>query len=394
MRRPAMGFSGFEPPRLDLKTSALARRALHEDRLHVQEYAREGPYPAHRAEKDEVDAYVADIEAAIASGRAANLRDDLVYFVEGMFMPDEIQEARDAGQLDRLTALAALQWAIEDLQHEINRASLRAATPQDPVFVACPSLPSRLDKDSLVRLAPADVSDPLLRSQRVLSCDGHAVFPHPYLQHRRELISTLFDLTAAGQLAVSMAVHPLRICKPEEVQMRLLEDYWSGILTTPENLDSLDPHDNGVKTFHFAPQDSVQRVFHPMLGTWFSWERRSRNDPTDPVRRLYIQEVGPGRNRFDEPYITVVNPELHAERDAALHAFTHVDGKLAVYDGQTYAPTLQHPNASLGKQMRTRKLWRVDGDVPDRTWMDLVGCFFRGNDLIDEHFGEVFGAES
>lgn len=384
-----MTFSTFEPPRLSLESSAVARRMLHEDRFRVDEYAGDGPYPAHRAEKDEVDAYVANIREAIASGQAPDLTADLSVFVRSMFLPEEIQQAADAGQLDRLTALAAMQWAAQQLQFEINRRSLMPPLLDDPVFAECPSLASRLDKDGLVRLTPADLADGRLRSQRVLSSAGHAVFAHPYLQHRRELIATLFDLVAEDQLRVSMAVHPLRLCVPEEVPTSLLEDYWSGIKTTPANLDSLADHDNGVDSFHAAPQDAVERMFHPMLGCWFSWQRRSRHDMTDPVRRLYIREVGPPTDRHGGRYLTVVNPELHAERDTVLHAFTHVDGKVAVYHGETYAASVAYPSADLGKPTRTRKLWRVDGDIPDETWMELVGSHFRGNDLIDEHFREI-----
>jgi hypothetical protein len=385
----AVSFSSFEPPRLDLATSALAQRMLREERLHVMEYARDGAYPAHRAEKDEVEAYVTKVRHAIACGDAPHLEEDLRLFVRGMFMPDEIEQARRNGNLDRLIALGALQWALEDVLIAISEESLKPACIDDPVFAVCPSLAAQLSKDGLVRLTSDLVADPLLRSQRVLVSDGHAVFPHPYLAGRRELISELFDLVVEGRLEVAMAVHPLRLCRPAEVQLRLLEDRWNGITTTPANLDSLEDHDNAINTFHYAPQDSIERFFHPMLGTWFNWDRRSRNDSTDPVRRLYIQEVGLPHDRYGDPYVNVVNPELHAERDTAAHRFTHTDGKVASYQGGTYRPSLTKPNARMGTPAQTRKLWRVDGEIPDHVWMKLVGLFFRGNDLIDEHFEAV-----
>lgn len=387
-----MSFSGFEPPRLDLETSALARTMLREDHWRVDQYVGDGPYPTHRAEKDEVDAFVANIRAVIRSGRAPDLASDLQLVLQNMFFAEEIQEASDHGELDRLVAFAALQWACDEVLTEINERSLLPAHVEDPVFRACPSLSERLDKDDLVRLTPADVADLRLRNERVLCCDGLAVFPHPYLAHRRELLAALLDLAAANELRVAIAVHPLRTCDPSEVQMRILEDYWHGIVTTPGNLDSLAAHDNGVNSFHFAPQDRVERLFHPMLGTWFNWNRRNRNDLEDPVRRLYIREVGLPYDRHGDAYASVHNPELHAERDTAKHAFTHTDGKIAVYDAETYPPSVDHPDIPPGKPTRTRKLWRVDGNIPDELWMDLVGCFFRGNDLIDEHFASVLSA--
>ncbi len=172
--------------------------------------------------------------------------------------------------------------------------------------------------------------------------------------------------------------------------MRLLEDYWSGIKVTVENRDSLDPHDTGVRTFHAARQEVPQRFFFPLLGTWFDWERRSRHDASDPVKRLYIREVCPATDRRGEPLVAASNRELHTERDTAAHCFTHVDGKICRYAANEYKPSAEHPNADPGKPARSRKLWRVDGLLTDEQWRLLVGLHFRSNELVAEHFAEVF----
>lgn len=35
-------------------------------------------------------------------------------------------------------------------------------------------------------------------------------------------------------------------------------------------------------------------------------------------------------------------------------------------------------------------MWRVDGPMSDEQWMEVVGLFFRGNELIGEHFEHAF----
>ena len=37
----------------------------------------------------------------------------------------------------------------------------------------------------------------------------------------------------------------------------------------------------------------------------------------------------------------------------------------------------------------SRKLWRVDGPIPDATWGQLAGLRFRQNELIAEPLGAV-----
>jgi len=255
--------------------------------------------------------------------------------------------------------------------------------PGEPLF-------ARLDKDALLPITP-DLCDPELSSEGVLRYGDLALYPHPHLIHLRELVQTLIDLSADPALVVSMALHPQRVTAVGDVSLRLLEDYWSGIRVTAANVDSLDPHDTGVRTFHAAvPQDAVERLFFPLLGTWFDWERRSRYDVSDPVKRLYIREVRPAASRDGQPLVAVLNRELHAERDTVARGFTHVDGKMCRYDAAAYLPTPQVPNANPGVPDKSRKLWRVDGPMTDEQWRTLIGLFFRGNELIGEHFAETF----
>lgn len=286
---------------------------------------------------------------------------------------------------------AALQRALDEALYELEERSFASPTPTDPVFARCPSLFDRVTKDGLVRLQVGDVRDEALRGEGVFAVDGSAIYPHPMLAPARELVVELLELASAAELDVAVAIHPFRVTSVDEVPMRLLEDYWYGVRINADNLDSLDPHDIGVRTFHAARQDTIERFFHPLLGTWFDWERRSRHDSDDPVKRLYVCEVRPATDRTGEPLVAALNRELHAERDTGAHCFTHVDGKICWYDAAEYAPTLAQPDARLGTAARARKLWRVDGSMTDSTWELLVGLHFRQNELIQEHLDAALG---
>jgi hypothetical protein len=185
-------------------------------------------------------------------------------------------------------------------------------------------------------------------------------------------------------------VHPFRRSTEEALQYRLLEDRWDGMRVTPETLDSLDRHDTGT-SFHAAgDRSAADELFNPLLGTWFDWRAR-RDDAHDPIKRLYIREVKPpdtGRGEL----AAVHNRELHAERDTRAHRFQHVDGKVCRYATNTYTPSRTNPRATLGAPTHSRKLWRVDGALADEQWSELVGLFFRGNELIEEHLCDAFPA--
>jgi hypothetical protein len=381
----------FSLPTLDL-SSPLVQTGLAEDRFHVTQYMRDGLYQEHRAEKDEAEAYVASVIAAIDRGEATQLVDELQHYLRAMFLPDELELAsNDFRLLVRQVGFTALQRAVDDALYELEDRSLDAPTRTDPVFNRCPFLFKRITKDGLVRLTADDVLDEALRSEGVFVIDGVAIYPHPMLAPARELVIELLALASEANLTVAMAIHPFRVTAIEDVPLRILEDYWYGVKLDARNLDSLDPHDVGVRTFHGARQDTIERFFYPLLGTWFDWDRRSRRDAADPVKRLYIREVRPAVDRQGEPLAAATNRELHTERDTAAHCFTHVDGKICRYDADTYMPTTARPDAPLGVAARARKLWRVDGAMSDRTWGTLVGLHFRQNELIQEHLDAALG---
>lgn len=380
-------------PALSLSSSALLRRSLSDDRFHVADYMRDGAYPNHRLEKDEAEAYVALVVGALNTGRLPRLEDELARYLQAMFPPAKLTTARQSGSFDRLVGFAQLQRVLDDAVDDLSERSFDLPGPEDPVFAAHPQLIDRLDRDGLLVLQAGDVADEMLRAEGVISHEGTALYPHPLLAPMRELVAELLDLAGDPALSVSIALHPFRITAVEDVPMRLLEDYWSGIKVTVQNLDSLDPHDTGVRTFHGARDDAPGRFFLPLLGTWFDWERRSRHDPSDPVKRLYVREICPATNRHGEPLAAALNRELHAERDTVAHRFTHVDGKVCSYNADTYAPTTERPNADPGVPSRKRKLWRVDGPMTDELWRTLVGLHFRQNELIAEHFEAAFAPE-
>lgn len=336
-----------KPLPLEVPTSPLLRRAVAEDRFDVTDYLRDGSYDGFRAEKDEVELRIAELDAALRGGyRNAG---EVDFYLEHMFPPDALAAASESGGLDRLRAFAALQKQLDDALYELEDRALEPPMATDPTFAARPDLFDALDpRDRLLPLTRNLVEDERLGDDALAAWDGEALYPHPHLAPMRELVWELRDLAADGELHVSIAVHPYRITRVEDIQHRLLLDYWSGIQLTRENLDSLDGHDVDVSTFHGATSRSPAReFFRPLLGTWFDWIAR-KDGPDDPVKRLYVREVRPTTDRHGEPLVAALNRELHAERDTHARRFVHVDGKLRRYPAETYGPSPIAPRADFG----------------------------------------------
>jgi hypothetical protein len=375
------------PVVFDVRSSPLLRLAVAESRFTPFEFYNDGAYPNHRDAKEEVEAFVRDYVSKLD---AAALDTAFEYHREYLssWVPDRVEGASTPEDRARLCAFAELHDSLITAEANLMLDSLLPAQATDPVFDDDPALFGTLT-EGLLRLTPENIEDQWTATNAVFFVNGAALFPHPFLAEYRELLGLLADLASDPKLRVYTAIHPYRRVDPDELQYRLLEDYWDGVKLTAETLDSLDRHDQGA-SFHAAGErGEAEELFNPLLGTWFDWKARE-DDQDDPVKRLYIREVKPPVGSFGRELSAVMNRALHSERDTRARRFTHVDGKVCRFPVETYAPSANNPRAEPGPPERERKLWRVDGDLTDEQWFELVGLFFRGNELIEEHFREAF----
>lgn len=71
----------------------------------------------------------------------------------------------------------------------------------------------------------------------------------------------------------------------------------------------------------------------------------------------------------------------------------HLDGAAKAFPRDSYGPTTIEPELPQGAPLY-RKLFRIDGPIPDQEWGRLVAHFFRGNELVIEYFGEILDERS
>jgi len=373
---------------LEFDDSPLLRESLHEDRYDVWAYFDDGAYPAHRAHKNEAEQRVMEFLARWDEGDLVQaLARNKLHLAE--WVPERLQAARSEGEFARLAAFAELQWLVEDSRAALRLDALNPPRDDQPLARSLPELYATLSRDGLYRISAENVTD-AGGSLAVFRHGDHALYPHPHLRPLRELLSLLSELACDPRLEVWLALDPYRLGALKDVSSALLADRWSGIELTAANLDALDRHAVGVTSFHVpVNRPKVLDFFHPLVATSFDWAAR-RDDPDDPVKRLYIREYCPATNGSGDPLVAVCNRELHAERDTRARAFRHVDGKVRRYPARTYGIDHAHPRGDAGPHSHSRKLWRVDGPMTDDQWSELVGLHFRNNELVPEHFRLVF----
>lgn len=82
----------------------------------------------------------------------------------------------------------------------------------------------------------------------------------------------------------------------------------------------------------------------------------------------------------------VRNRYVHAQRDVEEKRIVHFDGAVKVYPQNGYRERHGARLGDPGGRPEKVKLLRIDGDVDAGRWLELVGHFFSGNEMIVEYF--------
>jgi hypothetical protein len=369
---------------LTLENSSLLRSLADDPQSDVWDFWGDGDYPAHQAEKAEVERGVAEHSTALSDADVAKMLAGQPRLLEWGRMKRSVDVVGDAR---RLVAFYEFAVEVRAAEHALHLASLDHPRRDNRVYEADSdrSLFAAITRDGLLPLTSELIPESNGSAYAHFAVGDNAIFPHPWLSDARELVWELVELAEDPAVAVAIAINPHRVVPRADVPIWVLEDYWRGVIVDADSLDSLDTHDLG-HSFHGASGRSEgDEFFFPLLGTRFEWRRRG-DDERDPVKTMEIEEIVPPDSRVSSDHEFVWNRLAHGERDTARRRFTHLDGKVQLYEKSSYGPSALAPMAAPGHPAHSRKLWRVDGDISDADFANLLGLFYRGNELIEEHF--------
>lgn len=258
--------------------------------------------------------------------------------------------------------------------------ALEAHPSGSRVLEAYPELEDRLDDDGLLRIgedtAVMDIGvayrDHILHYHRLLRGGfSYSSRPNADLMWR---FGQYFK-ESGGTNEFRVAVDHGRLM-PKEAYEKIIElSAWFGPRFGREKLD--DPNEVGLTV---VGRD--EPAFFALMGT-SAWERTEFYWKHDGgVKTLEIEEISTPEHILDNRHL---NRYLHAERDVKARRLRHFDGAVKVYPRDRYGDRLS-VHLPRGERCRKVKLFRIDGDVDVERWLDMVGHFFSGNEMVLEYF--------
>lgn len=179
---------------------------------------------------------------------------------------------------------------------------------------------------------------------------------------------------SASTSRFSIAIDHTRLM-PKEFFVQLAElDRWFGPRFDAARLD--DARYVGL-TVHRRLRPSIFDLTNRIDRTEFFWKHRKG------IKSLEVEEISASDYLFG-PYI--INRYAHLERDILAHVVRHLDGAAKVYTTESYGARVESKIPNEPRAFLKPKLFRIDGEIADDTWLDLIAHFFKANEMVIEYF--------
>lgn len=173
-----------------------------------------------------------------------------------------------------------------------------------------------------------------------------------------------------------IAIDHRRLMAKKHYFMAFEKDTWFGPPFDSSKLD--DPRAVGL-TKIVRNEDSLFRDIwnNGLERTEFYWNYRNG------VKSFEIEEISGIEYQFDSFFF---NRYIHSERDIKNKVTRHLDGAVKVYLENNYQDRVNTHIPKEGKCFKKIKLWRIDGNIDLKNWVDLISFFFKSNEMIIEYF--------
>ncbi len=153
-----------------------------------------------------------------------------------------------------------------------------------------------------------------------------------------------------------------------------------------ENISNIPDGNVKLRPPGYLAQDFISNYFESAYSLDIKWTTK------DGIKSFQLEE-------FKTEKIKVIRDKksvhpvryVHAEFDMSTDAFRHFDGALHFYSPDEYIARKDSDfnyNAKNEYQIKTDsiKLFKINGQIPVETWVELTSHFLHGNPLILEYF--------
>lgn len=250
------------------------------------------------------------------------------------------------------------------------------------VFEAYPELSNYHNDDKLLLLDTPELQ--VEKYQSWLLYKQHYLHCHQFLR-RGFTSSPNYDfLTRLSKYKnkhpeqmVAIAVDHTRLMPRNSLQQFVEFDRWYGPKLTWQTLD--DPYHVGL-TVHTRNEDKwLDLLTAPIPKTEFYWSHK------DGLKTLQIEEIHSPEVVTKNGQNFIINRYIHSIRDIFNHKFIHLDGAAKIYIPSTYSKRLKEKMPNNNKSDFYIKLFRIDGEISEIEWSELIAFFFRQNEMVLEY---------
>jgi hypothetical protein len=291
-----------------------------------------------------------------------------------MFIGEPNDRPANAEFLERI-GIIWLAYEMSKTYYRLDQIVRDQSSPS-AVLAQYPELEPRFDKHGLLIL------------DAEMELRGGGIFYQESVLHYHQLLRRGY--TSSPNMDFLQALSRFRSKRPAKGTVRIAIDH-RRIMPQQFYWESFEKDVWYGPRFNLASLDDP----HDVASTILTRSRPSPFDASEPIDRTEIhrcvdgviktyeiEEVRSPERVFDG---YILNRYIHAERDMSRHTFRHFDGAVKAYAAESYGArhAIRKPTKDCLKKI---KLFRVDGQVDADDWIELAGTFFRGNEMIVEHF--------
>lgn len=252
------------------------------------------------------------------------------------------------------------------------------------VFQQIPSL--KLDKYNLT----AVTNDFKLEKHGIIYKNKFLIYYHPLLRRFYTSNFTIGELlknvSIRKDISLKIAIDPLRISEPHYLKQLVEADYWRGPIFAQEKLNN--PHFTGITVYaRNAENQQILDLTWPVKKTIFYITNKKELG----LKQIEIEEINPQNDKVMVDNKYVLQKYAHLIWDANTNTFNHFDVAVKVYSLSEHSKRLRYDWETRkvlepGKTISKIKLFRLDGKLEIDLVLELLGDFFRYNELINEFF--------
>lgn len=285
---------------------------------------------------------------------------------------------RSLGETYDLEVLSFCYLIFELLKYKFPlKEIINTNNDKSEILKIYPELQDLLDDDNLL-----EIDERFKWTYDGLIYKKHVLFFHQFLRRgyfgklNTDFLAKLekYYRESKNENKFRVALDHTRIVTEEFYQTSFELDTWYGCTFDEKEIDN--PSNLGltvIKRNKYYPFD-LNNTFDR---TEFLWTLKNN------IKTVQIEEISNFSNKYDYLYL---NKYVHSERDIERKKLIHFDGAVKAYLNQNYEKRFNTDLKGDSKSHRKIKLFRIDGNVELKWWIDLITNFYKRNEMIIEYF--------